>query len=103
MAHLGLSIITLAWNTVKMLKRAPVTTHPGLDRLIAYQFGILMPAPGQGHDKEPGLEYLTGVHIDNLRSFTEIDLGSFSGCKLQYRGDLRVGIARPRMKRRTDE
>ena len=76
-----------------MFKRAAVTTQPGLDRLIAYQFGILVPAPGQGHDKEPGLEHLAAVHINNLGTFAKVDLGSLAGCKLQHRGDLRVGIA----------
>ena len=72
-----------------MFKRTAVTPEPGLDGLIAHELGVLVATPSKHHDKDPGLEHLAGVDIDNLGSFAEIDLCGLSGGELKDGGDTR--------------
>ena len=57
-----------ARHAVEPLEGVTVTGQPGFDALIPNQLGVLVSAPGQGHDEEPGLEDFVGVPVGDQRS-----------------------------------
>lgn len=60
--------------------------EPGGDRLIAHDLGVLVPAPRQRHDKEPGLEDFGGLAVGDQRTRAEIDLGLFADGEIKHHG-----------------
>jgi len=69
-----------------------VASEPGAHLLVGDDFGVHVPAEAKRHDENPGLDPLAGKDIDDDRSLAKIDLGSFSGGKIQDAGGLRVLI-----------
>ena len=78
-------------HSVEPFEGTPVTAQPGGDLLVAHQLQILMPAPSQGHDEQPGGKHLPGIDIGELGAGPEIHLRRLARRELDHRGDLRVG------------
>ena len=66
-----------------------MTGQPGLDALVSHNLCILMPTPGQRHDKDPGLEGLLALAICNQWACTEIDLRHLTDFKVELDCELR--------------
>lgn len=65
--------------------------QPSGNGLVAHEFGVLMPAPGQGHDEEPGLADFAGVPVGDERTGAEIDLRHFADGEVEHDGGDRCG------------
>src|SRR3989337_4027350 len=59
---------------------------PGFHRLVAYDLGVLVPAPGERHDEDPGLEYLARLPVGDHRTRTEVHLRHLGHRELQDDG-----------------
>ena len=51
--------------------------------LVCDHLGILVTAPGQGHDKDPRGDLLASKSFYNVRTGSEIDLGGLGRAELQ--------------------
>jgi len=69
------------------LEGPAVATQPGLDFLIPDDLGVLVAAPGQGHDENPGVVDLARGQVHALRPGTKVNLGHLLGFVVEhYRG-----------------
>ena len=71
-------------DAAEELEGPAVAAKPGLDLLVPDHLGVLVPAPGQGHDEDPGPEHFSCAEIDDLRSCAEIHLGHIAGCVVEH-------------------
>jgi hypothetical protein len=71
-----------------------VAGQPGDYRLVAHDFSILVSAPGQGHDEEPGLEDFASLAVGDERTGTEVDLGHLANREVEHDGRGRRGGGR---------
>jgi len=71
-------------DAAEELEGAAVTAKPGLDLLVPDHLGVLVPAPGQGHDEDPGPEHFSRAEVDDLRPCAEIHLGHVAGCVVEH-------------------
>ncbi len=61
-------------NAAPEFERMAMTGKPSGDRLIAHHLGVVMAAPSQGRDEEPGLERLATDPVGDRRAHAKIDL-----------------------------
>src|ERR1035437_862526 len=73
----------LPGNAVEPFERVPVAGQPCLDRLVAHELGVLVPAPGEGAHEYPCLEPLTADAVNDDRPRAEIYLRHFAYSKIQ--------------------
>ena len=73
-----------ARHAVEPFEGVAVTREPGFDRLVAHHFGVLVPAPGQCHDEEPGLEGFVSLPVRDQRPRAKVDLRLFAHCEFEH-------------------
>jgi len=89
-------------DPVERLEGVAVAGEPGLDRLVADELDVLVAAPRQSHDEEPGLEARPGHHVGHHRAGAEVDLGGFARFEIEATGRRRRGARVDRLQQAPD-
>jgi hypothetical protein len=82
-------------DAAKAFKGPAVTSQPGKRILIGYDLGILMPAPGEGHDKKPSGKDRTRFGVGNDRPLAEVNLSGFPRGEIQDDRGLNIVFFKP--------